>query len=73
MFSEEDSRSCKLSGFVLINGLSADCQLLPAEAMKFTTHLRLVKGKVFLVHAMKAHRGTGGIDPLILNIGARWS
>jgi len=28
-------------------------------------------GKIFLVHATKAHRGNGGIDPLIFNVGTR--
>jgi hypothetical protein len=40
--------------------------------MKLTTHLRIVKGKVVLVHTMKALRGSKGIDPLILSLGARW-
>jgi hypothetical protein len=40
--------------------------------MKLTTYLLLVKGKVFLVHGLKAYRGSRGIDPLILNLGARW-
>jgi hypothetical protein len=30
------------------------------------------KGKVFLVHAMKAHRVSRGTAPLILNLGTRW-
>jgi len=32
------------------------------------------RSKVILVHAMKAYRGSGGIDPLILNlvISLRW-
>jgi hypothetical protein len=30
------------------------------------------KGKVVPVHAMKAHRGIGGIAVLIVNRGTRW-
>jgi hypothetical protein len=30
------------------------------------------KGKGVPVHAMKAHRGSRGIAPLILNFGTRW-
>jgi hypothetical protein len=29
------------------------------------------KGKVVPVHAMKAYRGSSGLGPLILNLGAR--
>jgi hypothetical protein len=31
-----------------------------------------IKGEVVSVHAMKAYRGTGGINPLILNLNTRW-
>ena len=30
------------------------------------------KGKVIPTYAMKAYRGSGGIAPLILNLGTRW-
>jgi hypothetical protein len=30
-----------------------------------------VKGEV-LFHTMKTYRGSGGITPLILNLGTRW-
>jgi hypothetical protein len=31
-----------------------------------------VKGKGFPVHAMNAYRKSGGRDPFILNLAARW-
>jgi hypothetical protein len=31
-----------------------------------------VKGKIVLVHVMKAYRGSAGIAALIHNIGTRW-
>jgi hypothetical protein len=37
-----------------------------------TTYLVAGKGKVVSAHAMNAHRGSGGIAPLILNLGTRW-
>jgi hypothetical protein len=30
------------------------------------------KGKLVVAQVMKTHRGTGGIDPLTLYLGARW-
>jgi hypothetical protein len=30
------------------------------------------KGKVFLVHGMKTHRGSRGVAPFILNFSTRW-
>ena len=31
-----------------------------------------VKGNIFPIHVMKAYCWTGGITPLILNIGNKW-
>lgn len=31
------------------------------------------RGKVAAVHALKACRGSGGVGPLLLNLGTRWS
>ena len=36
------------------------------------SHASLSKVKCFPVHAMKAYRGSGGIAPLILNLGTGW-
>jgi hypothetical protein len=30
------------------------------------------KGKVFRLQTMKAYRKSGGVDPLIVQLGARW-
>jgi hypothetical protein len=30
------------------------------------------KAEVFLVHAMKAYRGSRGVAPFILNFGTEW-
>ena len=30
------------------------------------------KGKVICLHAVKSHRGDGGVRPFILEIGTRW-
>jgi hypothetical protein len=32
----------------------------------------ICKGEVVPVHGMKANGGSGGIGPLILNLGTRW-
>jgi hypothetical protein len=40
---------------------------------KFSRFVGKKKGKVIPVQAMMAYRGVGGIDPLILSLGASWS
>ena len=42
------------------------------EATDFSETAVKVKGKVFLVGAMKAYRGNRGLAPLILNFDSRW-
>jgi hypothetical protein len=32
-----------------------------------------IRGKVSPVHTMKEHRGSGGIAPLVLYLGTRWT
>jgi hypothetical protein len=38
----------------------------------FMVYLMLQKDKPFTVHDMEAGKGSRGIVPLILNLGARW-
>jgi hypothetical protein len=38
----------------------------------FSQNLAVGTGKVVLVHAIKAYRGSRGIAPLILNLCTRW-
>ena len=53
------------------------CSAVPKPtALRSATIGYRVNGKkefnVFLVHIMKAYRGSTGIDPLILNLGTKW-
>jgi hypothetical protein len=38
----------------------------------YKRRMRKGKGKVFLLHTMKAYRESGSLAPHILNLGVRW-
>jgi hypothetical protein len=38
----------------------------------FLVEFIITESKVVPVHAMKAYKGSGSVNPLILNLGARW-
>jgi len=42
-----------------------------ASSITWQDYLHSCYGRIFLVRAAKAHRGNGGIDPLIFNVGTR--
>jgi hypothetical protein len=35
-------------------------------------HNYMVEGKVVPMHAMKAHKGSGGVAPIIITLGIKW-
>lgn len=53
--------------FYLFRILNASVLSLRLSASTLTK-----RGKVFLVHATKAYRDSGGIAPLTFNLGTRW-